>query len=491
MRIVHQNNIDFSIEVDGSIKRRSVWQIMPDENFNIEQNWPAFRQQAEAWAGSVGDAWRQPAADSRAFTEDPDFIISSIDFKSVNRYIYEVSYSGVKKHSTAEMLGGVSVAVNNCAEIEKSASWRIHADNLQNWLPAIGDVISWAGENYLCSALKLQEAAGGEWQVAITAKDMSILQTGNPGFTRNHFGESVATGKWRVSLTQHQDFLDNNNINSPAPWAGEGYFVSNISSSPDGKLGYYVSLEAKHVNFKLLDVKRSESFKGYASAGTANLDICWTGRWRIHRDNLSDYENIAGSSAEEWAAPGAIITKIDPIRITDVMYEVVLEARVPEASSGFAAMNYNGDDRSNLQSRTDVHVENIAYQLTHRECGWREAPRGYFIKLEDWNMQLDCPFITSGQLPVSMVEKYPKCTKVTESKYLKGSSVRHVQMTLDWNNSGKVFNAKVGGVYGKWLKGRIDTAEVFDNLGERWTKVSRSYLYAPENLEWNHNYRGF
>ena len=83
MRAVHYNNIDFSIDRDGRIGRASTWHVMDDGT--LSGNWHGLRERVKAWAGKPGDDWRIPDADSVGYTEDADYVIDSIRFKSLSR----------------------------------------------------------------------------------------------------------------------------------------------------------------------------------------------------------------------------------------------------------------------------------------------------------------------------------------------------------------------------------------------------------------------
>lgn len=489
MRVLHQNNIDFNIDRNGEISRRSTWRVMLDESAAADSEWVNIREITKQWAGEIGDDWRLPAADSSSYTEDTDFIISEISFKSLARYMYEVSYTGHKKHLTAEIIGGVTENINNSSERSKSAVWKVHADSLDGWLPEIGDVMTWAGNDFLCEEIQLQEQASGEWEVKLNAKDMSVMMIGNPSFSRNSSHESVCKAKWRVSLEAYEDFIAANAINNDASsWAGSAYYVTDIQVSPYGQIAYYVNLEAQYAETRLLSVKHSEAFNGYNSDGGINKIIIWTGRWRVHRDNLPDFENRVGESAEEWSVHNAIITKVDPVRVTDLIYEVTMEAKEPD-NSGASALEFNMDDRSRLGSRVDILCKEVDYILNAGECGWNKNSQGKYEVIPEWEAEKQCPFNTSEPLPVEIIDAGLKCVFVSQTSFLRGRSKAHVQMNLDWSRTPRVVNS-VAGVYGSWLKQSFDTEEVFDNEGKRWTKIIRSYIHTPAGYTWNNSYGG-
>ena len=487
MRIIHQNNIDFNIDPNGDISRRSIWHLMLDEGANVDSDWVNLQEQANTWAGIIGDAWRLPAADSATYTEDPDFIISEITFKSLSRYVYEVAYVGNKKHLSAEIIGGVNESINNSSEHSKSATWMVHADSLNGWLPQIGDILAWAGNDFLCENIQLQERANGKWEVKLSAKDMSVMMIGNPTFSRTNSHDSVQKAKWRVSLDAYDDFISDNAINSDASnWAGSAYYISDIQVSPHGKVAYYVSLEAHYAETRLLSVKHSEAFNGYDSDGNINKIVIWTGRWRVHADNLVDFEDRVGESAEEWTISGAIIVKVDPVRVTDLIYEVTMEAREPK-NSGNNELSI--DDRSRLGHRVDIICKEVDYILSASHCGWNKNAQGQYEKIPDWEAQKLCPFSTAEALPHEMIDANLKCVFVSKTTFLKGRSKAHVRMNLDWSRTPRIVSS-VAGVMGSWLKQSFETEELFDNEGKRWTKIIRSYMHTPMSYIWNSNYGG-
>jgi len=489
MRVTHYDNVDFNIDSNGEVSRQSTWHAMLDAGTVADTEWGNLREQAKAWAGNIGDAWRLPNIDSENYSEDSDFIISDITFKSLSRYMYEVSYTGHKKHLTAEIIGGISETINSSSEHSKNATWLVHTDSLTGWLPQIGDVIAWAGSDFLCENIQLQERANGEWEVKINAKDISVMMIDNPTFSRTDSHESVRKAKWRVSIDAYDDFITNNAINSDASsWAGSAYYVSDIQVSPHGKIAYYISIEARYIETRLLNVKHSESFNGYDSNGNINKEIVWTGRWRVHRDNLPDFENLVGESAEDWTTSGAIITKVDPVRVTDLIYEVSMEAKEPE-DSGASALEFNTDNRSKLGSRVDVICKEVDYLLSASDCGWNKNSQGQFEEIPEWDAQKLCPFTTSAPLPQEIIDANLKCVFVSKITFLRGCSKAHIRMNLDWSRTPRIVTS-VAGVTGAWLKQSFNTEEVFDNEGKRWTKIIRSYIHSPADHTWNSNYGG-
>ena len=489
MRILHYNNVDFSIDANGEITRSSSWLVMPDDNTEINTGWVDLRAQAEQWAGEVGDPWRLPTSNSTNYTEDTDYITREISFKSQSRYVYEVVFAGSRKHLTAKMNGGISESIDNNGERVKTATWLVHAESLAGWLPQIGDVLDWAGNDYICENIQLQEHTGDEWEIKITARDTSVMMIGQPSYSHNDNHEKTCRAKWRIGLDSYAGFIAENSINSEASgWAGDAYYISDIQATPYGKIAYYVSLEAKFVESRLLNVRRNENFDGYDTNGNIKKITSWTAEWRVPKSELANFTNRVGAPANDWAESGATITRVDPVRINDLLYEVTVEAKELKNSSSYA-MEYSTDDRSSLGNRKDVESRETDYILSASQCGWFKNSQGQYEEIPEWDAATLCPFSTSAPLPQELIGAHLKCVQVQEAKFLRGRSRTHVAMNVNWSTSARTLE-KVTGVNGSWLKQSFETEEVFDNEGKRWTKVIRSYLHAPANMTWNGYYGG-
>ena len=561
MKIAHQNNINFSIGADGGITRTGIWRIKPDDEVNIQENRPGFRQEVEAWAGKIGDLFRIPTADLQGYTEDSDCIVTAISFSSVDFSIYDVTFTGNKKHLTAAMTEGIVETTNEFDEHEKSAIWRIHADALDIWLPEIGDVLSWAGADYQCVSISSRQLACREWEVKLTARDMSVLMLGNPSFKQNNNLELFSSARWRVGSSAIEDFMTAHAVSAAAEWAGDGYvvtgiaretngasgcyvtleaknmsvlmlgnpafkrnsdfesavigrwrvgndaigdflaaheisndasgwagdgyYVTEISSQPDGAQGYLVTIEARHAGVRKIEVKRRETFAGYDFFGNLKREIVWTGRWRVHRDSRQDFENITGASAADWADEGYIVTSVDPSRISDMEYEYTLEAKSPEFSN-LAAMHYK-NDRTNLAARMDVMVDSGTFILSAEQCGWVRNEAGGYDEIEDWDGGASCPFQTEDVLDREMIGGELLCAILTVSTFRKGETRRHVADEVQWVGSSRIVN-NADGNDGDWRKIEIKADIINDSRGDAWTKVSRKYMHAPAGLKWNSNY---
>lgn len=497
MRIVHYNNIDFIIGEDGQIVRNSTWHLMPDASFDIEGSWPTFQADVETWAGKPGGNWRKPDANSQGYTEDDSYLVTNISCKSTARYMYEVTFTGRKKHLTAEMVGGISESINNCAESVKTAKWLIHADSLADWLPAIGAVIAWAGEFYLCEDIQKQELKSGEWEVTLKAKDMKVLMLGFPSFSKRNAYESVKSAEWRVDDASYSEFLEAHDFGSDASsWAGDGYVVSSVSSKPYGKLGHNVTVEARHVGVKMIDIRGRQTLGGWDTFGYPKVETVYTGKWQVDADHKKDFDGLVGYSAKEWAQDGFVAVQVDPVKLSDAEWEITIEARDPDSYNN-QGRNLSDclDDRSDLTDRVDVNPGVSEYRPSMTECGWAEKD-GKPKMMPDipipWDRATQCPFVRTDPLPQKYFQRPTICMTVELTRHIKGDP-RDNFKTIQYRFSAAEQQIKSGfsemsESTGSWLRRQFSCVKIFDNHKKPWTKIVELYMQAPDGMRWNPTY---
>ncbi len=494
MRITHYNNIDFSIDDKGNLSRKSIWHVMDDDSAS-GGDWTGLRDLVEEWAGSPGEDWRVPGSNSQSFTLDDSCVVTGIEFKAISRFMYEVEFTGTKKHLTAEMIGNPDIHTNQFAETEKSAKWRVHADSVDDLLPTIGDVLSWSGDLYMCAKIDCQSREGGEYDVTLRAKDMSVLMIGNPVFTRNNKLESEKSAKWRVSTSVYDEFIENYDVNSNASsWAGDGYYVIGLNAEPVGALGYYVEVRARHIGVKLLDISKTVEHNGYSNLGSLKTTVVYTGKWQVHVDSQEQFDDLCGESAEDWAEDGFTVVSVNPVRISEIEYEYTLKAR--ELDSDTSDLNYEYDPRDDLSSRNDVTAFPSEFTLSPEQCGWM-CQNGNYIKINEyetdsWDSDTDCPINSSGELDRSLINRTLPTLGLEEVNYYKGNGNKYVSKLASWDSSSSVLNSyTIGNYSGSWRKMGQKSSMELDNEGETWTKITRYYQKAPGNYSWNSSYSGF
>ncbi len=485
MKIVHYNNVDFNIDSNGNITRSATWHVMADEN--VITDWTSLRESVEEWAGDIGDDWRLPGDDSQSYTTDENYVVTSIGFKSLSRYMYEVSYNGEKKYLTSEMIGGINISINSNAETEKNTKWRVYTDSLDDFLPAPGDVMSWAGELYLCSSISATANATGIYEVTLNAKDMSVLMIGNPSYQKTRMREQVKNATWRIDPDSYDDFISSNDIDSDASsWAGDGYYVTSVNASPNGVLGYNVQLEAKHISVRLISVKKDIQFKGYNTSGGAKKDEVYTGRWQVHADSIEEFYDMIGESASDWAEEDFTVTEIHPNYISDIEYEVTLTAKNLSSSTSIKISSH--DYRDDIESGTPVYTgDTYEFLITAENAGWTTDTDGSNKKIENWDASSNCPFANqSSALDENLINETIICATVTKTRYHKGDPAKYVDTLNDWqHDSSQVLNGKLGNYSGSFRKVGISSRRVLNRAGETYTRIDEVYQECPGTFTWN------
>jgi len=519
MKILHQNNIGFAVSDTGEITCSSVWELMSD----TIDDWTGLEAAVKDWAGNIGEGWRVPTATSDDYTVDTNRVIIGIDCTAKSRWIYNVSFKGRSRDITARMID-YSESTNDKDEKTKTATWSVDADSLDGFLPAIGDVLTWAGDFYYCDSISNKKVGilEGRYEVTITAIDLSTIMLGNPSFSRNAKYESVKSATWKVSNDNYEDFVADHDINSDASsWAGDGYYVSSIKAEPKGKLGYDVTVDAKHVAVQCLDINKQDTYNGFDNGGSALNTTTYTGKWQVHKDNMDDFENLAGESAESWAEEGYIVKQVSRSQISDMEYEYTLNAYNPD-QVGIPANYGQLDNRSNLSAREDVMPGTREFTLTAEMAGYvREKPAkdSTLLKVTDqdvsqilkpiktsvmyhnmssadqanaWLPATSCPFLwtSTNPLPVSLVDKPLQCTTLEITQYSQGDpSATLSQLTARRDKRMlMVYNGTMSGLFGSWRRTSHNVEKILDNKGLPWWKETMTVIAAPGNYAWNPTY---
>ncbi len=532
MRVTHINNIDFSISQENAITCTSVWELLPDENF--EQTWPSFEAEVKAWAGDIGDDWRVPNPDSKGYTADNTRIITAIECKSKARWCYEVSYTGRVKDLEARMTE-YSEDINNREEYQKNATFLVETEYLEAWCPNIGDVLTWAGELFCCDNISKRKNGlnNNQWEVSIQAVDMRLLMLGNPTFSRNSRYESVKTAVWRVHNDEYENFLAEHNIGTAAGWAGDKYYITDMNADPRGNYGYDVTLEAKHIEVRCVEVRREEVLKSYDTADDPEKEITYVGTWQVHADSLAEFQDQVGLLAAEWAESNFIITKSTPTLVNPMEYEVVMEA-VDKDQFITQSEGSIGTLKSDYSSELEVTPFTMEMILTPQQLGWmkegvtdasqgsdsqvassgvpdtskgevwvpykesylfRKALKDVAAKKNQWNADTDCPFVIAGSGydrsgSIEFANKPYQCICVEITKYTKGDPAQNLSaLKTRIESYPRIIKwGPIRGLTASWKRIRFEVEKVKDSRGNAWWKESYTMQAAPNDWRWNEKY---
>ncbi len=474
-----------SIDSKSGWQITAAWLLWPENVPVAEDELNAWHAEVESWLPRPGDPWRRPAENSPGYLADDGWRVSEVRSEEAGDNAFRIAVTGRPRRWNAEPAGRMAEVFTASGERTRSAVWRVDADGLGNWLPGVGDALEWDGGAFRCTGIQLKETGDSGWEVTIEAVDLGIEPVAAIAFRRNCDYESVKTGKWRVAESELEAFAAANEVNSPAAWAGEGYFVISYAASASGAGLYEVTVEARHVNVRLVEVLREEKFIGFNRQGRARRRVVWTSRWRVRRDSLRSFENVAGASAYSWTGGNSVVTSSAPRRISDLEYEYTLQA-IPRNGNMYEVID--DDDRSDLAGRVDVVVNVADFMLAAEHCGWRRLSDGSLYAIPDWDPSSSCPLNASATLPGNLIDAVLKTVQAVETRYYRMHSYNLVAQVQSWMSTSRVWSGKVGSHTGQWLKEDVTTEVVIDDAGEAWQKVAAVFRLPPAGYQWNSNY---
>lgn len=273
-------------------------------------------------------------------------------------------------------------------------------------------------------------------------------------------------------------------VGDPVDWAGEDFICEEIRLANLGGDGWQASVEARKVVTRMLDCVRSEHFAGFDRNGLPRRNITYRSRWLVRAADLGSFERSSGSGAP-WAAADAMITAVVPKARSAVEYEVELEA---QAFGNPDLFRRYGDDRSNLAGRVDVSAELHDFLITPEMAGYIAHPNGGWTPDPNWDGSRRCPFTATAALDPNLINAVVKTVILTERRCRAGTLDHNLDYLTGWAAGPRLFDGSVGGIPGPFLKIDLDSEEVFDNLGMRWTRFTGKYQMAPGSFEWNPDY---
>ena len=486
MYIQFLNAPGFTIDNDNMLHRSGSWMLTADDDPNGD-----IALQAQAWAGSIGDAWRQPSDTGDSYEADPEFSVTQIKCQALDSKSCIVTFeaSAVQKSGLLEAVSGSCIFERCCDLSEHKTIQYILSNSNIDTLPQVGDVIDWAGSNYRCESLNCRIVNQTVLHVTLKAVNTAVTPDGRivTAFDNDH--GQTKKGSWLITPEALEDFLNRNQLNMPALWAGENYYISSVQTEPaDSARCTSVTLTARNSELKLLEVMRSEEIVCMADMQQPEKLFIWNSVWRASDNDRLQFEAMLGESAESWTNdPHAIVSKVTPRRISDCEFEYLLEARYPESIdiSGIRGRYWRDRD---LPDRHEYYTRVGELRFSPRQCGYRYSYNGHYRKLKTWQPEALCPLRTSDPLPLNWVNQPVKLLEIVEVTYLHGTSAKNLEDITPWFTESRISSSEIAGVSGSFLRYDLDVDDITDNRGREWTRITKVYRKAPENYTWNSNY---
>ena len=306
-----KGSVSTSIDNSGVITKTLTWIVLNTGMANSLLDWLAFQDYVEnTWAGKVGDNWKKPIQPANTkevtqfATDDSSFIVTDISVETPSgRTHCEVTYTctGNAQQITQFADGGYSVNSSNEKTKSFSFTYVIPHTNVElgssTWLAPdlasvedvikglfdINDSVSWVDSpsgdttktsTYVVEDVSVSQESINSYKVNVSLKDMSKMRIGLVSVNEDSFGQKTLSVNWRMSkdvydatvLPSSGDTLKS----TKGDWLGDGYdntnygdyVITGVEHSPDGILGYIVTINAKDTTKTMLRTNSEYKWNG-------------------------------------------------------------------------------------------------------------------------------------------------------------------------------------------------------------------------------------
>lgn len=486
--MIVQNLYHANLKIDavGTVTLESAWQLARNEP---AAELEALLDEARAWAGKIGDPFRVPQADG-SFDLSDTVRVAGIEIRPSGLSGCRVVYSGSEfaaeggGSAVPAAMGSVSNIYDPDGTHRRKCRFRAPTTLSAALIPVPGRVLDWEGGAFVCESCAVTSSELAV-EFEVTARETALAELGLPVSGFDDDGFETKQTVWFVAAAGYGTFTALHPVGGAEAWAGERFLLVSLESRPVGRIGYEVTLHARKAETRLLSQVRTEEFSGIARSGAVMREIVWLARWRVVAEELPEFFLLTGTVPADWAEPGCIITKVTPKRLSDMEYEVTVEAQ-HNGNPGLY-VRYTTEDRSGLDTRTDVAVDLVEFHVTAEMAGYRKLPDGQYLPIVNWNAPRSCPFLAEERLSEMMIEKIVRCLVITESIYVSGGVAAQVENLTAWTDI-RVVIGTVAGISGSYLKIAQRCKETYDDSGRLYTRITRSYQKSPRGWNWSTNF---
>ena len=482
MQIQFLNAPDFSINADGKLERRGSWLLSADDTDG------EITLLAEQWAGAVNSPWRIPSTDGSSYTLDTVLKVHHIECQALDsrhcRITFTASTNITPEIPPEEIRSKFRFERKNDLTEYKSITYKLPQQDL-TLLPAAGAIIDWAGSDYRCETVTVQEDDQQNFIAEVRAVNIAIELAGRIKSEKNH-DEEFKTGSWYIMPEAVAEFLQTNSLHAPANWAGENFYIYNVSTEPaDSATRTLVTLTARRSKLQMIEALRSEEIVAMP-LDVPDTRLVWQSRWRATAEDRKIFENKLGSTAQDWTNDSrAIVCKITPKRISDCEFEYLMEARYPEDIG--KEYNFNSKDLE-LPNRHEYYTRIGEMRLSAGQCGYTWRHNGTYRAISNWQAAQLCPLNTNTPLAQKWINQPIKLLEIVEVTFQSGTSAGNISQITSWFTGQRVSNTVIAGISGSFLRYDLEIDDITDSYNRDWTRISRIYRKAPDNYTWNATY---
>lgn len=391
-----------AIDANGLMTKSTTWMCYNTGGSNIF-DWLAFQDLVQTWAGSVGDAYRNPLQDesgreASTYIEDATFKVTDIAIVTPDgRTHCEVTYTAQQNISVMRQIGNVSASITSNNERTKTISYQIDvASNdpalIDTLLIASGTAVVWAGSNYLMESSNYNADGKTRYTVSYTAKDMSKVMINKPSISTDGFGGKTLDVSWRMSNAEYAIATLPTIGSNAQSWVGDianndKYIVTSIDEQPDGALGYVINIKATYGETRLLSHDKGAEW----SIADGKSTLSFNKKYQSDEASIPTFFAMIGTTID-----GLLVKNINVTPRSVGVYDVVLSA---DNSNAGSTQTSNTDE--NLADQFSVTMSEAKLYLTADMCGW--APRlgglGYYMQnkppIDTYAKWLDLNFLAN------------------------------------------------------------------------------------------------
>lgn len=305
-----KGSVQTSIDSSGVITKTFTWMVLNQNETNTLLEWLAFQDYVEhEWAGQIGDNWKKPiqvAGEKECTsyaTDDSSFLVDNISSETPSgRTHVEVTYTCVGNGDIIKRFTEGGLSINSSDERSKSFSFKYNVpqkdvtfdgntwkapdlaavESTIDGLFKINDKVEWAdstGHTYVVDNVSVSQESPTVYNVNVSLKDMAKMRIGLVSVNEDSFGQKTLSTTWRLSKEVYDDTTLPSSGDELGAWLGGGYdgtnydkfIVTSVEHSPDGILGYLVTINAKDTTMTQLHTQRDYKWNGSGLEKSASV----------------------------------------------------------------------------------------------------------------------------------------------------------------------------------------------------------------------------
>ncbi len=487
MKIQFLENIRYRLDADRTI--RLLRSVRADAESESSEE---LRLAVIRWAGDIGEPLRKPSGSGFESVESSRVV--AIDCVPDGERSFLIHYEALLEQVEPQESADAVYRIDGFGEETFQRSYRLSSSTIGETLPVNGGIVEAFGKAFRCTETELKQNLDGTYLYRITCRTFSQRIAVPVEYRATSDYTIVKTITYEVSATELDAFLAGHQNNSPADWAGNEFYQIACRSIAVDAFTYRVTLEARQIQVTCLEICRRERFLGRTSLGVPRREIRYIGRWRVHADARSTFENLTGGSPAAWAGVNGVVLSISSRKINDSEYEYTLEAGARGSCRLDVRGNEHQDDRSALKTRQDYAVRGVfEFRLSPQDAGYFYYKNELIPMNEEypgsWISELHCPFLFTGNaMDWTEVGKIYRCLEVEYVRYLSGGPAGNVTQAITYFNANNVFVGSLAGYIGSWRCRDRKLNAVYDNDGNLFSRLTERWLLAPGSWYWNPAY---